>query len=332
MLTLGRVVFEGTDITGLPPHEIAGRGIARSFQQTYLFMHSTVLENVLIGFHMHCRAGAIHDFLHTPRAKRTDDTCRSQALEIIDFRGLSSVKHELAGNLPHGHQRALGVSIALAYSPTLLLLLLDEPVTGMNPTETAEMVERIRRIRDRTETAGAGDCGELMLRHLIAPPAPAKRRRNVLVISSNKFASLYETLLSPATCGLIPFSISIKRSQNQAPKYLARSTWIRGAPLCQRRYDPSGRRSVGFMSKLMSSTATNPPKRLVTWTIERTGEAMSDFSTLRVTSFFPQSYFLSLLHLWFHPGADQSFPISTGIVEAITVSAQYEFSHQKFSS
>jgi len=147
MLTSGRVVFEGTDITGLPPHEIAGRGIARSFQQTYLFMHSTVLENVLIGFHMHCRAGAIHEFLHTPRAKRTDDTCRSQALEIIDFMGLSSVKHELAGNLPHGHQRTLGVSIALACSPTLLLL--DEPVTGMNPTETAEMVERIRKIRDR---------------------------------------------------------------------------------------------------------------------------------------------------------------------------------------
>jgi branched-chain amino acid transport system ATP-binding protein len=147
MLTSGRVVFEGTDITGLPPHEIAGRGIARSFQQTYLFMHSTVLENVLIGFHMHCRAGAIHEFLHSPRAKRTDDTCRSQALEIIEFMGLSSVKHELAGNLPHGHQRALGVSIALACSPTLLLL--DEPVTGMNPTETAEMVERIRKIRDR---------------------------------------------------------------------------------------------------------------------------------------------------------------------------------------
>jgi branched-chain amino acid transport system ATP-binding protein len=147
MLTSGRVVFEGTDITGLPPHEIAGRGIARSFQQTFLFMRSTVLENVLIGFHMHCRAGAIHEFLHTPRAKRTDDTCRSQALEIIDFMGLSSVKHELAGNLPHGHQRALGVSIALACNPTLLLL--DEPVTGMNPTETAEMVERIRKIRDR---------------------------------------------------------------------------------------------------------------------------------------------------------------------------------------
>jgi len=146
-VTSGKILFNGEDITKYESHQIAQKGIARSFQQTYLFMRSTVLENVLIGFHMHCRAGAINEFLHTPRAKRTDDTCRSQALEIIDFMGLSSVKYELAGNLPHGHQRALGVSIALACNPTLLLL--DEPVTGMNPTETAEMVERIRRIRDR---------------------------------------------------------------------------------------------------------------------------------------------------------------------------------------
>jgi len=146
-VTSGKILFNGEDITKYESHQIAQKGIARSFQQTYLFMRSTVLENVLIGFHMHCRAGAIHEFLHTPRAKRTDDTCRSQALEIIDFMGLSSVKYELAGNLPHGHQRALGVSIALACNPTLLLL--DEPVTGMNPTETAEMVERIRKIRDR---------------------------------------------------------------------------------------------------------------------------------------------------------------------------------------
>jgi branched-chain amino acid transport system ATP-binding protein len=146
-LTSGKVVYHNEDITGLEPHVVASKGITRSFQQTYLFMQSTVLENVLVGFHMHCRAGALHEFLHTPKARRTDDQCRQQALEIIDFMGLSPVKDELAGNLPHGHQRALGVSIALACNPTLLLL--DEPVTGMNPTETAEMVERIKRLRDR---------------------------------------------------------------------------------------------------------------------------------------------------------------------------------------
>jgi branched-chain amino acid transport system ATP-binding protein len=146
-LTTGKIVFDNEDITGCEPHVVAGKGITRSFQQTYLFMQSTVLENVLVGFHMHCRAGALHEFLHTPKSRKTDHTCRQEALEIIDFMGLSSVKYELAGNLPHGHQRALGVSIAVACNP--ILLLLDEPVTGMNPTETAEMVERIKRLRDK---------------------------------------------------------------------------------------------------------------------------------------------------------------------------------------
>jgi branched-chain amino acid transport system ATP-binding protein len=146
-LTSGQIVFNGEDITHLESHQIAQRGIARSFQQTFLFMHSTVLENVLIGFHMHCRAGAVKEFLHTASAKKTDQECKRQALEIIEFMGLGNLRNELAGNLPHGHQRALGVSIALACNPTLLLL--DEPVTGMNPTETTEMVERIRKIRDR---------------------------------------------------------------------------------------------------------------------------------------------------------------------------------------
>jgi branched-chain amino acid transport system ATP-binding protein len=146
-LTSGQIVFNGEDITHLESHQIAQRGIARSFQQTFLFMHSTVLENVLIGFHMHCRAGAVKEFLHTASAKKTDQECKRQALEIIEFMGLGDLRNELAGNLPHGHQRALGVSIALACNPTMLLL--DEPVTGMNPTETTEMVERIRKIRDR---------------------------------------------------------------------------------------------------------------------------------------------------------------------------------------
>jgi branched-chain amino acid transport system ATP-binding protein len=89
----------------------------------------------------------MREFLHTARARETDRECKRQALEIIGFMGLGDLKNEFAGNLPHGHQRALGVSIALACNPTLLLL--DEPVTGMNPIETKEMVERIRKIRER---------------------------------------------------------------------------------------------------------------------------------------------------------------------------------------
>ena len=142
----GTITFKGEEITGLGPHQVAQKGITRSFQQTFLFMQSTVLENVLVGFHMQCRAGALREFLHTPRARQTDGECRRQALEIIDFMGLSGVKNEIAANLPHGHQKALGVSMALACRPTLLLL--DEPVTGMNAIETSEMIERIRKIRD----------------------------------------------------------------------------------------------------------------------------------------------------------------------------------------
>jgi branched-chain amino acid transport system ATP-binding protein len=146
-VTSGSVTFNGETVTGLESQDVAQKGITRSFQQTFLFMQSTVLENVLIGFHMQCRAGAFREFFHTPKAKKTDEECRAQALEIVDFMGLGGSTYELAGNLPHGHQRALGVSIALACNPQLILL--DEPVTGMNPTETADMVERIREIRNR---------------------------------------------------------------------------------------------------------------------------------------------------------------------------------------
>ncbi len=145
--TGGSVIFKGEDITKLPPHKIAQRGITRSFQQTFLFQFSTVLDNVLMGFHMKSSAGAFREFLHLPLARRKDREAREQALEIIDFMGLSAMRNELAGSLPHGHQRCLGVSIALACHPELILL--DEPVTGMNPTETLDMVERIRKIHER---------------------------------------------------------------------------------------------------------------------------------------------------------------------------------------
>lgn len=146
----GKIIFNGENITGLGPHVLAQKGLTRSFQQTILFMQSTVLENVMVGFHISGNAGALREFLHTSKARKSDGDCREKALEIIDFMGLGEVKHELAGNLPHGHQRALGVSIALASNPVLLLL--DEPVTGMNPTEREEMVRRILNIRDRGVT------------------------------------------------------------------------------------------------------------------------------------------------------------------------------------
>jgi len=146
----GRIVFKGEDITHLATHKIAQRGIARSFQQTFLFAHATVLANVMMGCHIASAVGPVKELLHTKAAREMDTRARKTALEIIDFMGLTDLKDEPAGTLPHGHQRSLGVAIALACRPTLLLL--DEPVTGMNPTESAEMVARIHQIREKGMT------------------------------------------------------------------------------------------------------------------------------------------------------------------------------------
>ncbi len=146
-LSRGKVIFDGEDISGMEPQDVAKKGMTRSFQQTFLFMKASVMDNVLTGFHMRRKVNPFKELLHTAAARQSMQQCREQAATILDFMNLGHIKNELAGNLPHGHQRALGVSIALATNPRLLLL--DEPVTGMNPTEREEMVQRIRNIRER---------------------------------------------------------------------------------------------------------------------------------------------------------------------------------------
>ena len=149
-LTSGNIIFKGKDITGRKAHKIAEIGIGRAFQEVTLFMKLSVLENVLNGFHLYYRQGAWKSFLHTPAARREESLVKTEALEIIQFMGLSTVKDQLAQNLSHGHQKILGVCIALATQPALLLL--DEPIAGMNATETEEMMRVIRQIRDRDIT------------------------------------------------------------------------------------------------------------------------------------------------------------------------------------
>jgi len=145
--TRGKIIFEGEDITGLKPHQIAKRGIGRSFQLATLFRGLTVFDNVFIGFHLDYGGGVLGQFLHTRAARGEEQAIREKTLEILEVMGLAPLKYELAGNLPHGYQKILGVSLALATNPRLLLL--DEPVTGMNPTETLEMVHLITNIRDK---------------------------------------------------------------------------------------------------------------------------------------------------------------------------------------
>jgi branched-chain amino acid transport system ATP-binding protein len=145
--TSGKVIFNGEEITRLKPHQIAGMGIGRTFQATTLFMEATVFDNVVTGFHKNYNASRWETFLHTPSARKEEDAIRQKAMEILEFMGLASLKGETAQDLPHGHQRVLGICIALATNPTLLLL--DEPVTGMNPGETLTMIGLIRQLRDR---------------------------------------------------------------------------------------------------------------------------------------------------------------------------------------
>lgn len=145
--TRGRVLLYGEDITGLPAHLVAKKGMTRSFQQNLIFMNETVLDNVLTGFHMSHALGKLNVFLHTARARRAERDMVDGAVEILSFMEIETLRNELAGNLAHGHQKALGVSMALACAPRVLLL--DEPVTGMNSTETKHMMDRIVAMRNQ---------------------------------------------------------------------------------------------------------------------------------------------------------------------------------------
>jgi branched-chain amino acid transport system ATP-binding protein len=146
----GRVVFENRDIGGWQAHRVARQGIVRSFQLNTLFPQLTVIENALIGLHLFSGISFFEAMINTPSNRRQEAELDRQALTVLDFMGLRPFMFELAVNLPHGLQRMLGIAIALAAKPKLLLL--DEPLTGMNPTEVTAMLEIIRRIRDEFKT------------------------------------------------------------------------------------------------------------------------------------------------------------------------------------
>jgi branched-chain amino acid transport system ATP-binding protein len=144
--TDGKIVFDGQDITRLKAHIIAQLGIGRNFQASTLFMTLPVIDNVFTGYHTSYKTPIWKRLLRMPAARKEEETLKQRGLELLELMGLGSVKHELTKNLPYGYQRVLGVCIALATNPTLLLL--DEPVTGMNQTEIQTMLKLIRRIRD----------------------------------------------------------------------------------------------------------------------------------------------------------------------------------------
>lgn len=143
----GRVVFHGEDITSLRPNEIAKRGLVRTFQASVLFKDFTVIENVSMGRHLHAGIGFFQDLLNTSSTRQRQGQIQERAMEIVNFMGLDPYRDELAKNLPHGHQRALGIGIALASEPTFLML--DEPTSGMNMEEKETIMQLVGRIRER---------------------------------------------------------------------------------------------------------------------------------------------------------------------------------------
>ncbi len=148
--TGGQVYLEGEEITGRASHEAARRGLARSFQNLKPFAEMTLLENVLIGREIHQETGMLAAILRTPAFRRDEARQRARAEELLAFVGLAARRNHLARNLTYGERKMLEIARALALEPKVLLL--DEPVAGMNPTETGFVMELVRKIRGQGVT------------------------------------------------------------------------------------------------------------------------------------------------------------------------------------
>jgi len=145
----GRVVFDGADITGRRPHQIAAAGVARTFQNVELFANLTVLDNLMLGRHTHLRYGTFSAIAWLGRARREELAARAAVEDIVDFLELEQWRRLPVGLLPYGVQKRVELGRALAMKPKLLLL--DEPVGGMNLEETEDMARYILDIRDELD-------------------------------------------------------------------------------------------------------------------------------------------------------------------------------------
>jgi branched-chain amino acid transport system ATP-binding protein len=145
--TTGRVVYREVDITRRAPHEIAGLGIARTFQNIELFEHATVLDNLLIGRHCHRRTGLLSDLLFLPRVRRVERGEREAVERVIDLLDLAHYRDSRVAGLPYGVRKVVELGRALAMQPKLLLL--DEPSSGLNVEETDDLAWWIDDIKEQ---------------------------------------------------------------------------------------------------------------------------------------------------------------------------------------
>ncbi len=142
----GTIVFNGAAVQGLMPHQVASKGMARTFQHIRLFPKMTVLENIMIGRHVHSKAGFVAGMLSLPYTWNEEKHIREKSIGVLDFLGIADHSSTQATSLAYGQQRVVELGRALACEPKLLLL--DEPAAGLNMRETAEMGRLITRIRD----------------------------------------------------------------------------------------------------------------------------------------------------------------------------------------
>ena len=193
--TRGDILLDGKSTRGLKTWQVTRMGMARTFQNIRLFHDQTVLENVLVGLHNSMSYGFAASILRLPGYWRAEKTARERAMEYLSLLGLADNADALAGSLPYGAQRRLEIARALATNPCILLL--DEPAAGMNPAETAELMETIRTIRDTFHIAVLliehdmnlvmGICESIAVLNygeIIAKGTPAQIRENPKVIEA----------------------------------------------------------------------------------------------------------------------------------------------------
>ena len=143
----GHVIFNGKDITGSKPHEVARLGIARTFQNIRLFDYMSCLDNVRVGRHVRMRAKLWDGLFKLPMERREEERVTNEAMDLLRFVGIARQANQYARNLPYGQQRRLEIARALATEPKLLLL--DEPAAGFTPQEKVELMALVRKILDR---------------------------------------------------------------------------------------------------------------------------------------------------------------------------------------
>lgn len=144
--TENRIYFQNMDITRMKPDKIAKLGIARTFQNVRLMENLTVIDNVMIGFHLHLQSGLASAIFKFPGYIKEEENIYQKSIELLEKVDLEKCKLEKAGSLPYGQQRKLEIIRALATEPKILLL--DEPAAGMNPQETKELMRFIQKIRE----------------------------------------------------------------------------------------------------------------------------------------------------------------------------------------